>query len=158
MPTSAVPAPGSDRAADLTARSRELRQAAGVAFDRMAAEAAISKSHLSQLERGLAAPGRRARTWLAILEVLDRTTPHKSQLSRACRPHAPHWSRPGGACTLLAWWQVTNLHRICTARAVTGRHRAARPGTADGLWPARTCTRGDRATRRSHASASYPWS
>jgi transcriptional regulator with XRE-family HTH domain len=70
---SAVPAPDSDRAADLIARSRELRRQAGVGFGRMAAEAAINKSHLSQLERGLASPGRRARTWLAILEVLDRT-------------------------------------------------------------------------------------
>jgi hypothetical protein len=73
------PALDSDRGRDLLARARQIRQEAGVSFDRMAATLGIGKATLSVWER---TPPRRLgqdrRTWgtpeywVACLDVLDR--------------------------------------------------------------------------------------
>jgi transcriptional regulator with XRE-family HTH domain len=69
-----------DRARDLVARSRQLREAAGISLAKMAGEVGCSKPTISVWERNpgieigrLPGSRDRARKWLAILAVLDAT-------------------------------------------------------------------------------------
>jgi transcriptional regulator with XRE-family HTH domain len=72
LPNAGPPAPDPDPA-DLAARTRSIRQAAGISLPALAREANLSKSHVSLLEQGKSQPGPRSRRWLAIIALLDAT-------------------------------------------------------------------------------------
>ena len=74
-------AEGDDRARDLVARARAIREAAGISIGKMAAEVGCDKATISLWERRpgieigrLPAHRDQARRWLAILAVLDVTS------------------------------------------------------------------------------------
>jgi transcriptional regulator with XRE-family HTH domain len=66
-----LPVPLDPADADRVARSRQIREAAGIGLRAMARQADLSRGYVSQLERGMFRPGYAARRWVAILAVLD---------------------------------------------------------------------------------------